>query len=152
MLIYLINVAFPCVYMYTLVFNQCQSFTVFFLLWWVQCQVIHVEVVKSISLCLSACPPQIGCVIWFWFIAYCHDSLVLLLFLWSWSTPSRHMDLSISVMNISRQHCSWMKSRQISGWISPSSGLQHEDGRGGGGEVRTAERGGEGMTARQEKM
>lgn len=43
------------------------------------------------------------------------------LFLCSCSTPSRHMDLSISVMNISRQHCSWMKSRQISGWISPSS-------------------------------
>ena len=37
------------------------------------------------------------------------------------------MDLSISVMNISRQHCSWMKSRQISGWISPSSGLQREE-------------------------
>ena len=46
------------------------------------------------------------------------------LFLCSCSTPSRHMDFSISVMNISRQHCSWMKSRQISGWISPSSRLQ----------------------------
>lgn len=53
---------------------------------------------------------------------------VTVLFLCSCSTPSRHMDLSISVMNISRQHCSWMKSRQISGWISPSSGLQHEEG------------------------
>lgn len=51
----------------------------------------------------------------------------MVLFLCSCSTPSRHMDLSISVMNISRQHCSWMKSRQISGWISPSSGLQHEE-------------------------
>jgi len=39
-------------------------------------------------------------------------------------TPSRHMDFSISVMNISRQHCSWMKSRQTSGWISPSSRLR----------------------------
>lgn len=44
-------------------------------------------------------------------------------FLWSCSTPNRHMDLSISVMYISKQHCSWMKSLQISGWISPSSGL-----------------------------
>ena len=26
-------------------------------------------------------------------------------------------------MYISKQHCSWMKSLQISGWISPSSGL-----------------------------
>lgn len=52
---------------------------------------------------------------------------VMVLFLCSCSTPSRHMDLSISVMNISRQHCSWMKSRQISGWISPSSGLQREE-------------------------
>lgn len=41
----------------------------------------------------------------------------------SCSDPSRHTDFSISVMYISRQHCSWMKRRQISGWISPSSGL-----------------------------
>lgn len=45
-------------------------------------------------------------------------------FLWSCRDPSKQTDLSISVMYISRQHCSWMKSLQISGWISPSSGLK----------------------------
>lgn len=45
-------------------------------------------------------------------------------FLWSCRDPSKQTDLSISVMYISKQHCSWMKSLQISGWISPSSGLQ----------------------------
>lgn len=56
-------------------------------------------------------------------------------FLWICKDPSRQTDLSISVMYISRQHWSWMKSLQISGWISPSSGL-HGDGmwgEGGGG-------------------
>lgn len=45
-------------------------------------------------------------------------------FRWNCSDPSRHMDLSISVVYISKQHCNWMYSLQISGWISPSSGLQ----------------------------
>lgn len=63
-------------------------------------------------------------ILFLWYVFLFCVFFVTVLFLCSCSTPSRHMDLSISVMNISRQHCSWMKSRQISGWISPSSGLQ----------------------------
>ncbi len=50
-------------------------------------------------------------------------ALTALPFLWSCRDPSRHTDFSISVRYISRQHCSWIKRRQISGCISPSSGL-----------------------------